>query len=183
MQEGGYGSVNERIPIPPISSEIWKLLLDRSQVPEVMVHTLKGEVWVTETVKGSDGRDTIVGHWEQRGEQLMNDDGVRYFSSFFYAAMSPDKLATFLTEEEVYDRAREMTKTIILIILEKGDQFGIKASNRKYVVRLLDDFYFMNLTASRRGTILNAIRQVYERHETYAPEKPKTNYSTDSMVR
>lgn len=162
------GTVYDEIPAPPVSDEIWKLILDRSSIPEVLVHTLKGEVWVT-TIDPKTSR--LTGRWERRGRAVMNEIGIRFFSPHIYSSMSPDKLATFFTDEEVKDRAREMAKTIILIIAERGDEFGVAASDRRYVVRLFDDFYFANLTASRKGTILNALRQIYERRETYVPEK------------
>lgn len=172
MDEGQSGYVHESLPTPPMDSEIWKLLLDRSQIPETMVHTLKGEVW-TYDVDQDTGR-AKNGRWVVRGDPLMNDRGVRFFSSFLYSAMSPDKLATNVTDEEVKRMARDMSVAIITLIAERGEEFGISSANRTYIVELLDHYYFTNLTASRRGTILGAIRAGYERKEVYSPaQKPQ----------
>ena len=166
------GTVSEQVPIPAVSDEIWKLILDRSQIPETMIHMLKGEVWVTSQDK--DGN--VSARWEPRGLPLMNETGIRFFSSFLYSSMSPDKLATRLTELEVNQRAHDMTKALILIVAERGNKFGIDPSNRTYIVRILDDFYFSNLTASRKGTILDALKPAYERIEHYSPAKQSSSF-------
>jgi len=166
QQRGGY--IQEAFPTPPLDPEIWKLILDRSQIPEILIHTLKGEVWVT--VQDDAGK-VVSGRWEKRGEELMNDKGIRFFSSFLYSAMSPDKLATFITDEEAKMRAKIMYKNIIILIAERGMEFGITDANRTYICDLLDDFYFMNLTASRKGTILNTLKPMYERKEIIAPRQ------------
>jgi len=170
--------VHDEVPSAPVSDEIWKLILDRSKIPEVMSHTLKGEVWAIQEVGGK-----LVGGWIKRGESLMNEKGVRFFSSFFFSAMTPDKLATFFTEEEVARMARDMTKAIIYIIAERGDEFGIEAANRTYIVELLDHFYFSNLTASRKGTILAALKPAYERKEIYSPQRERGKLRLPSFLR
>lgn len=169
MDQGTY--FQESLPAPQLDGEIWKLILDRSQIPENIIHTLKGEVWVTEKGIDERGEEVARGGWKVVGEPLMNDHGIRFFSTYLYSAMSPDKLATFLTEEEVNRMARDMTKAIILIIVERGDEFGIAPANRSFIVELLDHYYFSNLTASRKGTILNALKPMYHReeHTTVAP--------------
>lgn len=158
--------IYEDMPTGTPSDEIFKLLLDRSKMPEIMSHTLKGEVWAIEEKKGN-----LIGSWVKRGEPLMNEKGIRFFSSFFFSAMSPDKIATFLTEAEVNRMAKDMSREIIYIIVEKGDIFGIDPSNRSYIVELMDHFYFANLTASRQGTILKFLKPTVERKEIYTPRR------------
>jgi len=162
--------VQEEMPVPPISEEIWRTILDRSMIPDVLIHNLKGEVWVK---KINPKTNEVEGWWERKGEPLMNEKGIRFFSSFLYSAMSIDKITTFLTEEEVARLTHDMVETIIFIIGERGDEFGIDAANRRYIVDLLESFYFSNLTASRKGTILAALKPSYERKEIYMPEKKK----------
>src|SRR3990167_7968349 len=148
--------VREQIPTPVISDEIWKLILDRSKTPEMLIHLLKGEVWVTRQ-KGNE----VTGNWERKGEQMMNDKGIKFFTPFIYSTVMPDKLVTFITEEEVNRLVREMVWAVIAIIHERGDEFQIAASNRSYIVRLLEQNYFLSLTASRKGTILQALKPMY----------------------
>jgi len=157
--------VTEEVPTPIISDEIWKLILDRSKTPEALVHMLKGEVWVVK--RNNAGR--LVGTWQPRGEPQMNDKGVRFFTPFLYSTSSPDKLTTYLTEEEVNRLVREMMETVVQVIWERGDEFGIAASNRSHVCRLLEQNYFIGLTSSRKGTILQALKPAYERKEIYTP--------------
>lgn len=167
--------VNESIPFPPVSDEVWKMLLDRSLLPSNMAHMLSGEVWVTEEVDGE-----MRAAWKPMGSPTMNKAGIRFFMSMMSSAMSPDKIATSLTEREVNQMACEMVKTIIYIIAERGDEFAIAANSRRYVVDLLDHFYFANLTASRRGTILNALKSAYTREErvTEMPRQKKFSMPT-----
>jgi hypothetical protein len=172
----GSGIVRETMPIPQISDEIWKLILDRNKTPEMLIHLIKGEVWVTRQ-KGKE----ITGAWEKRGEQLMNDKGIRFFTPFLYSTSMPDKLVTFITEEEVNRLVREMIYAIIAIIHERGDEFEIAASNRSYIVRLLEQNYFLSLTASRKGTILQALKPMYTRSEIYQ-QAPKEHARLPSFL-
>lgn len=162
--------IQDEMPTPIVGDEIWKLILDRSSIPEVIIHNFKGEVWMR---KWNDKKAEWEGWWEEKGEKLMNERGIRFFSSFLYSAMSPDKLVTFLTEDEVNRMALEMTKRVIYIIGERGEEFEIAASNRGYIIALLDHYYFTNLTASRKGTILNALKPSYERKEIYTQQPRK----------
>jgi len=163
------GLVHDELPIPAVSDEIWKLILDRTRVPESLIHMLKGEVWAV----SYDKENNPVGKWEKRGESLMNEAGIRFFTPLIYSTVTPDKLATFLTEDEVNRMTREMMETIVQIIHEKGDEFEIPASNRSYVTRLLEQNYFLSLTASRKGTILEALKPMYERREIYTPQQKR----------
>jgi len=163
--------VREEVPVPAVSEEIWKLMLDRSKTAEMMIHTLRGEFWV---VKIENGKP--IGTWEQKGDPLMNERGIRFFSSFIFSAMSPDKLVTFLTEEEVNRLTLEMVETLIAIIAERGDEFQIPAANRSFVLRLLEQYYFINLTSSRKGTMLQTIKPTYERKEVYTPERKTSKW-------
>jgi len=157
--------VYEEMPTPVVSDEIWKLILDRSKIPGDLAHKLAGEVYIVKENK----KGELIGRWVEAGKPLMNKEGIRFFMSILTSAMTPDKLATFLTELEVNRMAKDMTKTIIYIIAERGDEFEIDASNRSYIVETFDHFYFANLTSSRKGTILNALKPMYERKEVYTP--------------
>jgi hypothetical protein len=169
--------VREQIPTPVISDEIWKLILDRSKTPEMLIHLLKGEVWITRQ------RDKeITGAWERKGEPLMNDKGIRFFTTFLYSSSMPDKLVTFITEEEVNRLVREMIHAIIYIIQERGDEFDIAASNRSYITRLLEQNYFLSLTASRKGTILAALKPMYTRQEIYNPSQKERRFGMPSFL-
>jgi len=172
MPEDATDTIHEEIPTPVISDEIWKLILDRSKIPEVMLHMLKGEVWVVEETK--DGE--LVGKWIQKGEPLMNEKGIRFFTPLLYSLVTPDKLATFITEQEVNRLTLEMMEAIIDVIEERCDEFEIPASNRSFVCRILEHFYFLSLTASRKGTILNALKPAYERKELYSPMQKKRGF-------
>jgi hypothetical protein len=162
--------IREEMPLPPVSDTVWEMILDRNKMLETMLHILKGEVWVTQW---DAGKEEMVGNWQQKGEALMNDKGIRFFSTFLYSAITPDKLMTRITEEEANDRCRAMAEEIILVITERGKEFDIKAANRGFLVRLMDDYYFMALSGSRRGTLLEALKPTYHREERYTPEPQK----------
>lgn len=169
--------VREEIPTPVMSDEIWKLILDRSRIPETIIHMLKGEVWI---VKDNNGQ--LVGSWEKRGEALMNDRGIRFFTPLLYSAITPDKLTTFITEEETNRMVKDMMESIIEVIWERGDEFEIPASNRSYVCRMIEHYYFLSLTSSRKGTILNALKPAYERKEVYSPNPRPGKFKMPSFL-
>ena len=164
--------VSEQLPLPPMSDELWKLILDRQHVPETLVHMLKGEVWeVREIIE--DGSPVRKGSWVARGRSLMNDAGIRFFTPFIYSTVTMDKLTTKLTEEEVNRLVREMMSSVVTVIWERGDEFEIEAADRSYIVRMLEQNYFIGLTASRRGIMLDTINRGYHRDErvTVTPKK------------
>ena len=169
--------VREEVPVPAVSDEIWKLILDRTKMPEMLVHMLKGEVWVTREVKGE-----IVGNWEQRGDPLMNEHGIRFFTPMIYSIVTPDKLTTNISEDEVMRLMKMIMEPVIEVIHERGDEFGIPASNRKYVTRQIEWNLFMGLTASRRGTILAALKPMYERKEIYTPQQKGGGFKMPSFL-
>jgi hypothetical protein len=160
-------SSRDELPISPIPEDIWKIILDRQGIPENMVHMLRGEVGVPSI--SPSGKRYIK--WEQRGDPLMNDIGIRFFTPLFYSATSPDKLVTNISDEEVNTMMKEMMMAVIYVIIERGDEFGIPPSNRSFVLLQIEHFYFMALTASRRGTILNVLKPTFKREETFTPQK------------
>jgi hypothetical protein len=101
----------------------------------------------------------------------MNDEGIRFFTVLFYSSVTPDKLTTFITDQEVNRMMRHMMEAVIDVIVERGDEFQVPASNRSYVALLIEHSYFMALTASRKGTMLKALKPAYERREVYTPQK------------
>lgn len=170
--------VYEDLPMGTATEEVWKLLLDRSHTAERMISLLKGEVVVP--MKNKDG--TYSWRYEKKGEPLMNEQGVRFFTPHIYSSCTPDKIATLISEEEANRLVREMSETLVDIIEERGDEFEIPASNRSYVLRLLEQNYFLALTASRKGTILNAITKGVERREYYAPMPKQKRFNWPTLL-
>jgi len=169
--------VEEQLP-SPVTEEIWKLILDRSKTYDIIVHLLKGEVMVPE----QDKQGNTVWGWKRTRKSYMNNEGIGVFSSILYSAMTPDKVTTFLTDDEVNKLAFEMSITVVEIIEEQGGAFGIDAADRTLIVKLVDDFYFLNLTGSRKGTILDALTMGYERKEFYTPQDQKKGFSFKSFL-
>lgn len=166
--------VSEQLPLPPMSDELWKLILDRQHVPETLVHMLKGEVWeVREAGVDENGNPIRKGRWVVRGRPLMNEEGIRFFTPFIYSTVTLDKLTTKLTEEEVNRLVREMLSSVVTVIWERGDEFEIAASDRSYVIRMLEQNYFIGLTASRRGIMLDTINRGYNREERVTVQDKK----------
>ena len=165
-EENPSDYVNEEVPTPPISDEVWKQILDRRQIPESFIHTLKGE---RGTFTEKDGY--IYPSWESDGMPVMNDIGINVFKPFIYSVVTVDKLITRITEEEVNRLMRDMMKAIVKIIAERGDEFNIPPSGRNLVVQMFEQYCFMNLTASRRGTLIDVLKPTFERKEVYTPQQ------------
>lgn len=161
-------SSRDEIPTSPVSDDIWKLILDRQHVALDMINMLKGVSYI---VKRDEKTGRVYGEYVRTGVPVMNEKGINFFSPMFYASMSPDKLTTNISDSEVSIMMREMMYSVIDVIAEMGDDFGIAASNRSFVLLQIEHFYFMALTASRRGTILNALKPTFRREETYTPQK------------
>ena len=142
--------------LPAAPDEILRMILDRRKIPEAIVHMLQGEVWI-EYLK--DGK--VRGRWERRGEVLMNETGIRAFTPLIFSTVTPDKLATDISDDEVRRLTYEMMAAVVDMIEERGEEFGILPANRGYIVRLLEHNLFMGLTSSRNATILKTIERAY----------------------
>ena len=160
--------VHEERPMPAISDELWNMILDRSTMAANIINLLKGYV---HSYEYKDGEVTVG--WVKSGERLMNDHGIRLFSTIIHAAITPDKLITHITEDEARERSREMDMEIILIIAKRGKEFFIKRDNWGVIRKIMDDYYFFAMTGSRRGTLIELIKPTYERKETITPRRDK----------
>ena len=173
--------ISEQMPLPPMSDDLWKLILDRQSVPETLVHMLKGEVWeVREEL--IDGVATRKGRWVAKGVPLMNDTGIRFFTVLIYSTVTLDKLTTKLTEDEVKRLVREMIEEVIAVLWERGDEFGIEAAHRGFIERLLEQNYFIGLTASRKGIILETLNRGYSREERVTSDGKKDKFQMPTML-
>ncbi len=164
--------IEEQMP-SPVSEEIWKLILDRSKTYDIIIHLLKGETLVMQ--KNDDG--DYIYNWVKTGEPLMNDMGAKYFSTVIYSCMTPDKITTFFSGDEVNGMVLDMMEALVDIIEEWGEEFSIAAANRNIIITLIEHFYFSNLTGSRKGTILDALTMGYERKEIYSTPQQKKGFS------
>jgi hypothetical protein len=169
--------VTQEIPTPVTSDEIWKLILDRNRIPDAIIHMMKGEAW-------EDGlKDGVpYGKWVIVGEPLMNDKGIKFFTPILYSLVTPDKLTTFISEEEFNRLMHEFMDAIIYVIMERGDEFGIPASNRDVIIDMFEKYAVFSFSASRKGTILAALKPAYERKELYTPYKPQGGFRFPSFL-
>jgi len=165
-----YDTSREEIPVPPISDDTWKLILDRSNVPMRIQHEFLGEMWVYDV----DSYGKLIpgsGRWEEKGAPLMNEHGARFFTSVLISAMTPDKITTWLTDAEVSSMCASIRKTVIFLIGEREDEFEINPSDRRLILDIIDHYYFSNLTASRKGMMMRAMKPTIERRETLSVPK------------
>jgi len=173
-------TAEERMP-RILTDDVLKMIIDRSSTYDSIIHQFRGDVLVPKEVS-HDGKKRMMFVWEPGKDALMNKAGVDAFCSLLYNAMSPDKIVTNLSDEEVKDMAWEMVNVVIDLIEEKGEEFGIEPANRNIIVKLIDDFYFVNLTASRRGTIIDVLKQGYERKEVATQTKPQGGLGLSSII-
>lgn len=178
---GASNIISEDLPFRPMTDDIWKLILDRQHIPETLIHMLRGEVWVVTEESDSDGNPIQKGKWDKRGRPLMNEIGIRFFTPFIYSTVTPDKLTTKLSDDEVNRLVREMLLSIVEVMMERGDEFEVSASDRSYVVRLIEQNYYISLTGSRMATILDTLKPTMRREERILPVKDKKdmNYPID----
>lgn len=155
----------EEMPLPPISDEIWKMIIDRSSIPAILNRILRGFVWVSKP----DGK----GEWQQLGEEMVNKKGIKFILTVLISSMSVDKIATMLNDSEVREMAGRMRDNVIDVLTVRGEEFAINPSNMTFIVDLVDMFFFANLTAARGGVILKALKPSYERKEVVATTQKK----------
>jgi len=148
-----------------VSDEVWKLLLNRSPIARKIAHSLAGEMLIRE----EDEKGNVVERYVGTGEPYINKRGVLFFATLIESCTSADKIATFITDEEVRIRCLSFRDNVIFIIAERHEDFGIDPAHWSLVLEIIEDFYFFNLTASRQGTILKALKHGVERKEIYTP--------------
>ena len=159
--------IREQVPIQQVSSEVLKFILDRRTIAETLKHQLKGETRVE--VTGDDGEVKI--EWRKTDEEMVNDLGARYLGSLLNHSLNQNMIASFITDDETKIFTEEFGHIVVDTIIERGNEFEVNAANRSTVVKIVEDTYFMAMTASRNGTLLKAIKPTVERKEVYTPQK------------
>ncbi len=163
--------VTEEVPMPLVSDEILKIILDRAEIANYIVNTFKGVV-----ISGyaEDDAGVLKPVMEKSGIEYMNPEGIKFVRTFLHAAMSPDKLVTRLSEDEVLEMMKIEADMLTFMLGENAKRFGIDPSYRDFIFNTLLNFTFTNLTSSRRGTLLESVlKQGYERKEIYTPQAPQ----------
>ena len=177
QQKPSENFVTQEIPTPAQSDEIWKLILDRNKIPDSIIHMLKGEAWEDGLKEG-----VPYGKWVQVGDPLMNDKGIKFFTPVLYSVVTQDKLTTFISDEEFNRIMHEFMDMVVYVIMERGDEFGIPASNRDVITRILEEYAVFSFSASRKGTILAALKPAYTRTELYSPNRGQGGMRWPSLL-
>ena len=155
--------IESEVPYQP-SPDLWKMIIERQDIGSRLRHILSGDVEVN-------------GKWESLGSPYANAKGIRWFMTVVSSYLSVDKLLTDLSEEEVNDMAMRIGFDVIDKIAMCWEEFDIKKSDMFTIVDIINDFVFTALSASREGTLLEAMKPTYRRLETYKPEEGKRKFS------
>ena len=150
-----------------ISPEVWASILDRQTAIENLMRAMAGDK-LSYVV---DKEGTMQPKWENVGKPLLNKEGRDTLSTFILTAGSVNTIMTNLTEDEVRIRADKFRAEVILLLTEKWREWGMDDSSRSLTTLLLDEFYYTNLTASRRGTLLEVLKPTYKRVESQQMQK------------
>lgn len=182
QQQPGY--VSQNMPAPQANPELWLHILDRESLGDTLIHHLKGEIFQRHNIFNPDTKQLIdqSGEWVPAGDPLMNDVGIRAFTPIISSIATHDKITTFITPEELNRLVKEVVDNTIYIIIEMGDAYGILPSNRSMVLQEFEHFAFFAYSASRQGTILEAIKPTYTRNESYTPIKQQGGFKWPAML-
>lgn len=165
MEGEGKSETVTEIPLI-IPSDVFQIILDRREIPEIISHLLKGEVY-----------DYKNQAWIKKGKPLMNDEGIRTIVTILSNYCTIDKIAAKLENERVAEMARSIRLDLINLLTLNYKKFGIQKGNLSLIVDLIDHTVYANLTGGREATILDFMKPVYKRVETFKPEEKKKWYS------
>jgi len=169
MTDNKSDIISEEVPLPMLSDEVWKIILDKSNQADRFIHLLRGEVF--QTWEEKDG--TRRAAWIKKGNALVNERGIEDLAPIIYSMTTPDKTVTNITPEEVSRLVREMLESLVYMVHEYGDEWEIEAGKRSFVIRMLEQQYFLALTGSRRGFTMGIIKPTLHREEKYTPVQPE----------
>lgn len=155
------GSVREDVPTA-ISSNVLTYILSRQDLPERLMHLLRGNVYDFQKKK-----------YVKRGDPLMNEKGIRWVGTFIDQYLGVDKIVTDISEEELKRICRDVRFDVVAKFYISWEMFDVKKSDLTPIVDIIDHFVFMNLSASRNATLLEFMKPTYKRLETYRPEQKK----------
>jgi len=164
----------ESVPVGFPSEELWKFILDREKIPQRLMMQLKGFRYVY---------SEEAGKWvhEKIGDPWMNDKGVKWVISVISPYCEPTTTVTKLTKEEVNDMTKEIMNSVVAKFEQCWEEFKIRKSNLLAITRLIEQIIFLNLSASREGTILESIIPRYAIQEIYKPEEKKSRWRFPSF--
>jgi hypothetical protein len=157
----------DELPISHVGDDIWKIILERQRLASDLINLYSGIVGIPDIDKN--GKAYI--RYERVGKPRMNEKGIQFFKPIIYSAMTPDKLVTNITDEEVKAMMKEFMYAFIDTIVEKREEFEIDPSDMSMLSVNTDHFYFLALSGSRRGTLLAVLKPTFKREETYTPQK------------
>lgn len=167
MAEVAYpvsSEVNEDRLVPTQDREVLLKILNRDEMCEVFYHRLLGEIGILKM--DEQGNRVII--WKKTSKALMNKTGADHFMTFILSASSVDKTTTRIQPHELNTRCRRTYKTLAATIGKRYKEFGIDNGheNWAYVLGQLDDFYFFNLSGSRKGTLIDFMKPTMRHVET-----------------
>lgn len=164
MNEPSESVVNEEIfeevPTYLQSPDFFIYQLDNEEIIKRLAHRLRGEIW-----------DTELNKWVEKGQRLMNDDGIRMLVTIVDSHLSKEKILTDITQEQVDRIASAMRFCLIHHLRMRWKSYNIDKSNLSIILNIVDHHIFCNISRSIGGRTLEYFKPTIKRVETIKPEK------------
>ena len=141
-------------PIYSAAPEIIEQILDPAFVIERVRRNLKGQI-----------QNPITKEWEQWGEPMMNENGLKEIVSLLDSYVNRNTLLSNLKEEEIYEMMRNFEKRLIDWLKVKHVDFGLDTKNLNIIKTRIVDMVFLALKQAQNRELLKALTQTYNVQE------------------
>jgi len=152
----------QEIPAAYQHPDLWIYQLDSSDIINSLEHLLRGEFWNTKDNK-----------WEPKGEQLLNEDGIRMMVTIVASHLSKEKILTDVPQDQVYRMCRDMRLALIYHLTMKWDEYKIKKSCLDVIVEIIDHHIYTNLSRGVEGKTMDYFKPTIKRVEKITPSEEK----------
>ena len=158
--------IYEEVPAYMQNPDLWIYQLETKTIIDELIHLLRGEFWNSKANK-----------WEVKGQQLLNEEGVRMLTTIVASHLSKEKILTDIPEEHVMRISKNIRMGLINHLTMECSNYSIKKSNLTIIVDIIDHYVFCNLSRGLAGRTLEYMKPTIKRVETVKPEKePKGSW-------
>ena len=152
----------QQMPMPTMSSDArmdekfpYMWFVSSADALAEFEHNLRGEVPIIE------GGDIVK--WEQRGERLANDQGIRFLISFIQINTGKTTHLTYLSHDQIRQKMEVLHGKLINVIFARREEFDIKKEHRDVIIlstmNFIHNAYQRALLGGERDFLSDTMKQ------------------------
>lgn len=152
----------QEIPAAYQHPDLWIYQLDSSDIVSSLEHLLRGQFW-----------DRNKNEWKQKGNPLLNEDGIKMMVTIVASHMSKEKILTDIPKDQIMRMCRDMRLAVVNHLTMKYNDYKVKKADLDIILEIVDHYIYMNLSRSLGGRTLEYFKPTIRRIEKIQPSEEK----------